>query len=73
MHKNMNGQTRLLVHVINSANVRADARPTHTIFAICICKCQMRDRTSVDGARAGALPALQTVTRKRQAGGGVLR
>jgi len=33
-------------------------------------KCSMRHRTSVDGARAGALSAPQTVTRRRQAGGG---
>jgi len=36
-------------------------------------KCSMRYRASVEGARAGALSAQQTVTRRRQAGGGVLR
>jgi len=35
--------------------------------------CSMRHRISVGGARAGALSAQQTVTRRRQAGGGVLR
>jgi len=35
--------------------------------------CSMRHRISADGARAGALSARQTVTRRRQAGGGVLR